>query len=178
LFLLCGCVSFTEQVRPEAPADAGTGYIFARLILQRVNHVMPFIKGGETLALALDSDSGQRLLLEFSDDPAKVCVVEAPPGSYRVVGVVMPPHGMASGGDLFGVNDPDARVPFQVEAGQAYYIGDYKGTVKSDWRPVNAIHYQGFVNTIRSNDQTIADFKVAYADLGKLPIASPLHLSR
>ncbi|MGE5626077.1 MAG: hypothetical protein ACM3ZT_11085, partial [Bacillota bacterium] len=172
VFMLCACAGFSPEVPPEASAEPQKGYIFARLTLQQINHVMPFLKGGETLALALDSDGGQRLLMEFSDDPAKVCVVEAPPGSYRVVGVVMPPER-----DLFGVNDPDARVPFQVEAGQAYYVGDYKGTVRSDWRPMGFLS-RGYLNTIRSNDQTIADFKAAYADLGKLPTASPLHLSR
>lgn len=172
VFMLCACAGFSPELPPEASAAPQNGYIFARLTLQRVNHVMPFLKGGGTLALALDSDSGERLLMEFSEDPAKVSVVEAPPGRYRVVGIVM-----SAQRDLFGVNDPDAKAPFQVEAGQAYYVGDYKGTHKSDWRPM-AIQTQGYLNTIRSNDQTIADFKAAYADLGKLPIASPLHLSR
>ncbi len=125
IFAIClavsGCASFSKRLAPNEALDAKSGYIYGRFILIDRNN-----KFGH-LRMAVGLQSTKEYAIQF-DREQPVSVIRVAPGTYNISKLIFATYDYTKTGEK-PITEPKLTKPFTVEAGKAYYIGDYVGEV-------------------------------------------------
>jgi hypothetical protein len=124
--ILAGCVSMAPPMKPAASVDAGAGYVYGRFTVGA-----PLDQYARSAAFVLEEvRTGKQYRIEFSGNRAPAAVGVSP-GRYSIRQL-----DIVSGGNLRSGSTDLSRsllaVPFVVEAGRAYYLGDYRVATRFD----------------------------------------------
>lgn len=165
--LASGCVSFSEPLPTDSGVEPGSGYLFGRFTLARGG--VTFLKPGRMGLLVQSTTGGESRVLEFEDEGDGIVAVAVPPGMYAVSSVVAANGDHSKEGSI-DVTEPWATASFQVSAGQAYYLGDYRGLIRKTW----GIRWE--LRSVFADARTVSEFKAKYPSLGQLPVIEPLRL--
>ena len=124
--LLSGCLKFAPSIYPEDALEPGKGYLYGRFSAD-----LDFNWGATKMGVVITSvDKKQEIALRFEPtlDPYAVAV---DPGDYQATRIV---YTQSAANEIRGEKpfpeELTGRV-IHVEAGKAYYLGDYDGASKS-----------------------------------------------
>ena len=163
-----GCANL-DYARPPGPSAAlvpGKGYVYGRFQLE------PGSKTNPRLALDLTNlDSGAILSFALGTDAGQPYLVAVAPGRYQLTHMHHAPGigaGLATTADVRRVplrippGVGPQSLPFQVQEGRAYYIGDYVGSLSQSTN-----HYVVFarVKTTWGLSRVSFDYEGATAEL-------------
>lgn len=168
--LLTGCFVVTPKVPETATPTPGDAYIFGRFAMTDgssayKNNLQSHIALQLTRDDAISGSPAINIALQFPPD-RPVYAIAVRPGTYHLQGWKMS-NGMKS--KDFAPDNKELVKPFKVEAGQAYYLGDFVG--ESSVLPMdNKIHYHWWITQINYEfDRTDEEFRAAYPLLTQLP---------
>jgi hypothetical protein len=164
--LASGCVTFTSTLSRESPPEADKGYIYGRFTmttpassrfgdsLLRMGVVFEEIKTGQTYSIQFQNLSS----------PA---IVPVRPGTYRISQLVGAYATYESGGKL-KINDERLSKEFRVEAGKAYYVGDFLGEAGSTFTIVK----WGLKSIVPNYEATTNEFKKSFPQFENIDVVS------
>jgi len=135
--LLSSCSSGLYPLDPPAlqarGLQPGEGYIVATLDTEAVNHKgEPATRGAMALLLVRGSGTAKGAyptLVPYgrpSGQASKEIAIPVPAGDYEITGWSM--SGAGSSGPVTVANRKPIKVPFQVQPGEATYVGSYHST--------------------------------------------------
>ncbi|MBN8444175.1 MAG: hypothetical protein J0M22_01725 [Gammaproteobacteria bacterium] len=146
IFAIClavsGCASFSKRLATNEVLDAKSGYIYGRFSL------VDRSSGMGHLRMAVGLQSTKEYSIQF-DKEQPVSVIRVAPGTYNISKLIFATYDYIPTGEE-PITEPKLTKPFTVEAGKAYYIGDYVGEVD--------IQQNGFEVTKLWNLNSIRDF--------------------
>lgn len=164
--LLTACITTAPALKPEAPLDKDSAYVYGRFLLKSQ-------QGGnrDKLGIAVnlyrvnDPQSTYVLGMQLSQ-PDAVYAVAVTPGNYRISGWTA---GEDSRSKQFEGESNEMTRVFEIEKGKAYYLGDFTGKSSAEHR-VGSIYYQWNIEDISYNyNKTDADFRQRYPNLASIP---------
>jgi len=161
--LTSACAGVDEKASLDATAmpQPARAYLYGRFQL------MPDSTTQRSLFLQLTNmGTGESLMIHFRNTPQQMYLVDVEPGQYEFTQ-------LALGGDL-KIRSANLRLPapvsfmgqpFDVEAGKAYYVGDWFGAVRRD---VDFYFVFSKVKTQAGLYQVLYDYDASTSALRKL----------
>jgi hypothetical protein len=134
--LLSGCAKLDERpsLDPAMVLQPGRAYLYGRFELTRASATL----GTRLLLQLTDMATGESADIQFHEAPQEIYVIDVLPSEYEFTQLVFAPSGATEA----EVRRNNLRVPsrmsffaqpFDVEAGKAYYVGDWTGVIKRDF---------------------------------------------
>lgn len=165
--LVAGCVSFTPTVGEGAPPEPGSAYLFGRFSLRTLPNPDSVLHLRIGL-LVQEANTHETISIEF-ERGGRAAAVAVKPGTWRVIGASFAFADYERQSERHFPDGSPMLKPFRVEAGHAYYLADFLGTVTlGQVRRWN-------VGEIHDNyADTRADFARRYPRLQDLPQARAL----
>jgi hypothetical protein len=172
--LSCSPVTYSSRIKPNETPDNTKAYIYGRTTLIRDSIASQSLDIGLVVG---EVGTPNEVILRFiparkNKINAVVSVVAVRPGLYEVKEISFARNTnnyQFSKVERQAIKDAKLTGVFQVEAGKAYYVGDYTGRTYSGIVEVNTVMQKRKITAIEDKfDEATSELKKTYSNLSEM----------